>query len=64
MKEVHIEQVVHGGPYYVTDHGSHVHIYEQCWGLRNARPRVKYLCKCCEQNEGRSFRDGSLDIRG
>ena len=24
VKEVHIEQVVHGGPYYVTDPGSHL----------------------------------------
>ena len=64
VKEIRIEQVVHGGPYYVTDHGSHVHMYENCWGMRNARPKAMYLCKCCEQNEGRSLKDGSVAARG
>ena len=64
VKEIRIEQVVHGGPYYVTDHGSHVHLYENCWGMRNARPKARFLCKCCEQNERRSFKDGSMAARG
>ena len=64
VKEVRIEQVVHQGPYYITDHGSHVHLYENCWGMRNARPRERFLCKCCELNEGRSLKDGAATARG
>ena len=64
VKEIRIEQVVHGGPYYVTDHGNHVRLYENCWGMRNARPKARFLCKCCEQNDGRSSKDGSTAARG
>ena len=54
-----IETVPHPGPYCLSDHGDHVHLYQNCWGLRNSTVRVSQLCKCCEQNEGRSLYSGA-----
>ena len=54
-----IETVPHPGPYYLSDHGNHVHLYQNCWGLRNAQVRSRQLCKCCEQNNGRSLSSSS-----
>ena len=56
-RTLRIETVPHPGPYYLSDHGGHVHIYiyRNCWGLRNTTVRTRSLCRCCEQNEGRSL---------
>ena len=42
--------------YYMTQHGAHVHVHRNCWGLRNASSVVsRRLCECCRNNEGRSL---------
>ena len=58
IKEIHIEQTVYQGPYYVAEGGGGdcVHMYANCWGLRNTRARAKQLCRCCNENEGRSLK--------
>ena len=44
--------------YYMTQHGAHVHVHKNCWGLRNASNIVtRRLCECCRNNEGRSLYD-------
>ena len=47
----------YSGPYYVTDGGDHVHVFPDCWGLRNAnRIHDKQMCRVCRENRGRSLR--------
>ncbi|CAE7540315.1 RE1 [Symbiodinium sp. CCMP2592] len=44
---------VFAGPYYQTEGSSVLHVYENCWGLRNTnRQRQVQLCRCCAENNG------------
>ena len=41
------------GPYHQTEGSQVIHVYEDCWGLRNAnRKRQVQLCRCCAENNG------------
>ena len=38
------------GPFYQTEHGDKIHVYEDCLGLRNNSPRrTVQLCRCCAE---------------
>ena len=53
---VHIQRVTHPGPYFQVPGREHVHMYRNCWGLRNAsRIQSLTLCRCCGENEGRQL---------
>ena len=53
---VHIQRVTHPGPYFQVPGREHVHMYRNCWGLRNAgRVQSLTLCRCCAENEGRQL---------
>ena len=41
------------GPFYQVPNREHLHIYRECWGLRNAgRVQQVTLCRCCVENGG------------
>ena len=47
---------VYPNEYFMTAHGSHVHLHRNCWGLRNASSvTTRTLCECCRSNDGRSL---------
>ena len=53
--EIQMQQVLHDGPYFLTDHGDALHTSRACWGLRNAsRVNQRMLCRCCRDNAGES----------
>ena len=40
-------------PFFLTDHGDKIHVFENCRGLRNNnRWRTVQLCRCCAENNG------------
>ena len=41
------------GPFHQVEGRDVIHVYENCWGLRNAgRKRMVNLCRCCVENGG------------
>ena len=41
------------GPFTMSQHGDKLHLFQDCWGLRNAsRTHQVTLCRCCVQNQG------------
>ena len=53
---IHIQRVTHPGPYFQVPGRDHVHMYRNCWGLRNAgRVQSLSMCRCCSENEGRQL---------
>ncbi|CAE7943851.1 GIP [Symbiodinium sp. KB8] len=41
------------GPFTMSQHGDKLHLFQDCWGLRNAsRTHQVTLCRCCVQNRG------------
>ena len=41
------------GPFYQVPGRDHLHVYRECWGLRNAgRVQQVTLCRCCIENGG------------
>ena len=41
------------GPFYQVPGSDHLHVYRECWGLRNAgRAQQVTLCRCCIENGG------------
>ena len=47
-----VRQVI-SGPFFQVPGRDHVHIYRECWGLRNAgRIQQLTLCRCCLENGG------------
>ena len=56
--EIQMQQVLHDGPYFLTDGGDAIHTSRACWGLRNAsRVNQRMLCRCCRDNGGESLYD-------
>ena len=48
---------VPSGPFYLTDGGHHVHMYDHCWGLRSAtNVQQRMMCRVCREGRGRSLR--------
>ena len=42
------------GPFTVSQSGDKIHLFDTCWGLRNAsRTSRMTLCRCCAENGGR-----------
>ena len=47
-----VREVV-AGPFYQVPGRDHLHVYRECWGLRNAgRVQQVTLCRCCIENGG------------
>ncbi|OLP98027.1 Retrovirus-related Pol polyprotein from transposon TNT 1-94 [Symbiodinium microadriaticum] len=41
------------GPFHYVDGRDVIHVFDNCWGMRNAgRRRTLTLCRCCAENQG------------
>ena len=48
-----IQREVVAGPFYQVPGRDHLHVFRECWGLRNAgRVQCVTLCRCCAENGG------------
>ena len=48
-----VQREVVAGPFYQVPGRDHLHVYRECWGLRNAGHVTRVtLCRCCVENGG------------
>ena len=51
-----VEIRLYEGPFTMTQGGDKLHLFENCWGLRNAsRTSRVTMCRCCAENGGRNI---------
>ncbi|CAE7441104.1 RE1 [Symbiodinium sp. CCMP2592] len=49
-----VQREVIAGPFYQVPGRDHLHVFRECWGLRNAGSIQQVtLCRCCVENGGR-----------
>ena len=65
VQTIRLQEVIPEGPYFHVPGRSHVHLFRDCWGLRNASNlEPLMMCRCCHQNDGRCMYGAEAGQRG